>query len=117
MVELMTAREAAEHGIKSSSEHAGDSWNDDAFHYLRWYSALMFRKGQTFHIEKFRQWAYSKGLPKPPEERAFGALTQKAIRMGLITPTGMYARALSSHLSPKMIYAPNDEREWRHGAL
>lgn len=110
MTALQQARAKGEAGIKSSSEHAGESWNEDAFHYLRWFAALMYRKGQTFHIEKFREWAYAKGLPKPPEQRAFGALTQKAIRMGLITPTGLYARALSSNLSPKMIYAPTDER-------
>lgn len=107
---LKSARQRADRGIKSSAQHAeqdAPGWQEDAMHYLRWFCRLMARRTcNQFHIEAFRQWAASKGLKQPEELRSYGALTQRAIREKLIHPTGLYARAVSSNLSPKMIYQP-----------
>lgn len=114
---LKSAQVRADRGIKSSAQHAeqdAPGWQDDAMHYLRWYTRLMARRTcNQFHIEAFRQWAASKGLKQPDELRSYGALTRRAIAEGVITPTGLYARAVSSNLSPKMIYQPVDQRTVR----
>ncbi len=114
MTALQQARAKGEAGIQSSAQHAEEDvpgWQQDAMHYLRWYCRLMARRTcNQFHIEAFRQWAAAKGLKQPSELRSYGALTQRAIREKVIAPTGLYARAVSSHLSPKMIYVPVDQR-------
>lgn len=104
------ARQRADQGIVSSAEHAGAQWLDECSHYLRWYSRLMLRKRQAFSIEEFRNWAYSKGLPVPPEQRSFGAVTQRALRDGVIEATGIFTPSNSSNRSPKMQYFPRDMR-------
>lgn len=114
MTSLQQARTAADKGIASSAEHAENDWpgwQEEALHYLSWYCRLMSRRTcNQFHIEAFRQWAAAKGLKQPSELRSYGALTQRAIREKVIAPTGLYARAVSSNLSPKMIYVPVDQR-------
>lgn len=95
------ARAKAERGIRSSEEHAGASWCESAAVYVRWFFRI-HRKPQT--MEACRMWSYSRGLPIPEEERAWGSVTQRALREKTIAPTGGYAKAASSNLSPKALY-------------
>jgi len=90
-------------GMASSLDHAeADSpgWADHCFTLLCEYA-----EGQVapWTCEAFRAWAYERGLDKPDEERAFGPITQKAIRRGVIARVG-YAPAASSNGSPKPQY-------------
>ena len=96
-----SARKKAERGIASSAEHAGSAWCESAAVYVRWFFRI-HRKPQT--MESCRMWAYERGLAIPPEERAWGSVTQRAIREKTIVPTGGYAKAGSSNLSPKALY-------------
>jgi hypothetical protein len=98
---LYKTRKKAEKGIRSSEEHAGTSWCERASHYVRWFFRV-YRKPQT--MEACRLWAYTHGLEVPLEQRAWGSVTQRAIREKTIVPTGGYAKAVSSNLSPKALY-------------
>lgn len=108
MSDHIAAALRAETGITSSAAHAeADAlgWSDHAM-------ALLGRYAQSpagafgsapFTMEQFRLWAYQHGLEPPAEERAFGAITRKALKLGLIVKVG-YAAAASSNNSPKATY-------------
>lgn len=96
-----SARKKAEMGIASSAEYAGSVWCESAAVYVRWFFRI-HRSPKT--MESCRLWAYERGLAIPPEERALGSVTQRAIREKTIVPTGGYAKAVSSHLSAKALY-------------
>lgn len=94
----------AEQGIRSSAEHAEQDvpgWGEMALA-----AVLRFANSSQhpFTMEECRGVVTFYGLPDPPELRAWGAVTQNAIRQGIIIPTGQYARAQSSNGSPKPLY-------------
>jgi hypothetical protein len=102
-IDFTAAREAAERGIQSSAQHAEDDrpgWGESALAWLRFHAEVS--EGE-FTMEQFRQMA-SMVLPEPPDLRAWGSVTQKAIRQGIIRKTGGYAPAASSNGSPKPLY-------------
>lgn len=103
---LQSAKAAGERGIASSEQHAGKEWQEQAVTaarlFLRWNDKHF--NGLEFTIEQLRTWAYSHGLTMPAEERAWGAATRRLVREGLIQGTGLYLKAMSSHLSPKPSY-------------
>lgn len=93
-----------EQGIVSSILHAEDEsagWADRAFAHLVTYAA---RKRRPFTIEDFRVYAVDHGLDEPPELRAFGGVTQRAIRRGVIRGVG-FAPTVSSNGSRRALYA------------
>jgi len=95
--------ERRERGMASSLAHAesdAPGWAAQCYALLCEYAA----SHHEFQIEQFRAWAYANGLPKPDEERAFGSVTQRAIRASVIVRTG-YAPAASSNGSAKPVYA------------
>lgn len=99
--EVAAARRDA--GMKSSFDHANDDhphWGEHCYDLLCRYADLRMK---PWTCEEFRGWAYEQGLEKPAEERAFGAVTSKAIRRGVITPVGM-ARTASSNNGFKATY-------------
>lgn len=106
MTTLQSAKAAGERGIASSEQHAGKEWQEQAVTacrlYLRWNDK--YWNGIDFNIDQLRTWAYDHGLPRPAEERAWGAATRRLVKEGLIARTGLYLRAVSSHLSPKPSY-------------
>jgi hypothetical protein len=106
MTDLQTARKAAERGIASSSQHAGPEWQEVGISalrlFLRW-NAKMIGNYEEFTMEEARLWMASQGVGMPDELRAFGALTQRAIREGLIEQAG-FARTNSSNRSFKQTY-------------
>jgi hypothetical protein len=57
-----------------------------------------------FTIEVARRWAADMGLQDPPDGRAWGHVTRRAVQLGIIEPTGGYAPAASSNGSPKRLY-------------
>lgn len=99
--EAAARRRAA--GMASSAGHADDDapgWGERALAYLQRYSLVA---SSPWNVEQFRAWAYGAGLDRPDEERAFGAVTQKALRTGVIERAG-YAPAASSNGSIKPLY-------------
>lgn len=103
------ARLARDHGMAASLAHADQDepgWSDRAFALLVQYAQ---QEPHPFTIEGFRWWAESNGLGHPPESRAYGGVTRRAIARGAIERVG-YAPAASSNGSPKPLY-----RGLRHG--
>lgn len=94
----------AERGIARSAAHAGSEWVESAVHYVAWYCRTARGKIAVSTVEEIREWATAKGLPDPPDRRAWGSAARAAIRQGIIAPTGGYAPARSSHGSGKRLY-------------
>lgn len=99
------ARSKAERGIKSSADHAGKEWQDQAVAaarlFVRWNERVY--EGQPFIMEDLRRWCTFR-IDEPAELRAWGAVTRRLKAEGIIEPTGGYAKAVSSNLSPKALY-------------
>lgn len=102
---MRLARDRAERGIVSSILHAersADGWSERAYAYLcAW--AVMHRD-DPFTLEDFRVAALEQGLDPPPDMRAFGGVTLRAIRRGVIKPTGRYRATVSSSGGVKPLY-------------
>ena len=81
------AKEAKEAGMQRAVKHADqvhDSWSTKAFDLFKSYLVLT---SSPFKVEDFREWAKNL-LPSPPSLRAFGAITVKAKKAGLIRHVG-----------------------------
>jgi len=90
------AKTRREQGIVSSILHAdrnAPDWPDRAFVYLVQYTATHRR---PFTVEVFRLWAKDHGLDDPPDLRAFGGVTQRAIRRNVIRRVGFQPTAASN---------------------
>jgi hypothetical protein len=100
-----SARKKAERGIASSAEHAGKEWQDQAVTaarlFVRWNERVL--ENHPFTMEQLRLFCEPK-IDECPELRAWGAVTRRLKAEGIITPTGFYAKAASSNLSPKPLY-------------
>lgn len=87
------------------AQRAAPGWIDRAAEAVRDFCRhnLAGMTGQ-FTIEVARERAMSFGLPPPPDARAWGHVTRRAVQLGYIEPTGGYAPAASSNGSPKRLY-------------
>ncbi len=75
-----------ERGIERSLNHAEcelPGWKIRAMDYL--INFLRAQGSVPFQAEYFRAWAYSRGLDRPPSERAFGGIILKAKKDNLIS--------------------------------
>jgi hypothetical protein len=97
---------ARELGMQVAIAHAGDDWRAQATREL-----VRFARdhGTAFLIEAVRHAAAERGLEAPPNEKAWGAVTQGARRAGLIEPAGY---ALGSNGSPKPLWLASRCRDW-----
>lgn len=87
------------------AERNSPGWIDVAAEKIRDYVRLdAAGMAMDFTIEKARQWAADKNLPAPPDARAWGHVTRRAVKLGYIVETGEYAPAASSNGSPKRLY-------------
>jgi hypothetical protein len=101
MAESLAARDE---GIASSVAHANDDapgWSQRAYDAV--IDSPYIRRFREFTMERASLWLYADGLDVPAEKRAWGAVTQRLLRDGIIEPVG-YAKAASSHGSPKRTY-------------
>lgn len=99
MAAALAARDA---GMQSSAEHAEDvqpGWQDMAVSFCTMLAPL-----GDFTMERMAAAAYGLGLQRPAEGRAWGSVTVRLIREGVIEKTGGFAPAASSHGSPKPLY-------------
>jgi len=102
------AQDAAEIGITRSADHADAvhvGWVEDAVESLRMAIAL-FPRGSDFTIEQVRQKITT--LPNPPDLRAWGAVTRRAIKLNYVIRSGNFRTAISSNNSPKPLYVHGD---------
>lgn len=68
-------------GMQRSVEKADrvvPGWKDSALKFVRSFPS------DEFMTEQVREYAYALGLPKPPNERAWGAVIMAAKKLGLI---------------------------------
>lgn len=101
---MSDAIQARDEGMASSANHAETDtpgWGELAYQIIQQISYLRVMPGWT--MEQASQVAYARGLEVPAERRAWGSVTQRLIRDGIIEPVG-YARAASSNSSWKRTY-------------
>lgn len=96
-------------GINAAIEHADREiaeWSDRAVEFVRLFARAAVGVGE-FLAENARHFAHARGLPDPPDGRAWGAVMRRARRAGYIKNVG-YRAARSSNLSPKVLWARGD---------
>lgn len=99
-IDFTKAQERADAGIESSGAHADrveDGWRYQALALL---TAFANEVGRPFVVEEARAYAEQRGLPDPPDARAYGSVVRLARAKGRIKRVG-YAPAASSNGSPK----------------
>lgn len=85
LLEFFSGQEERDYGIKQAIDHAEEEvpeWKEQALDFLQRFP------GDEFQIEDVRQWAEKHGLPRPPHNRAWGAVALAAKRKGLIVFSG-----------------------------
>lgn len=93
-----------EEGIKRAADHSGPDWQGAA---VEWAGRRIraMEPGTLFTMEEVRAHVYSKGLPKPPDERSWGAVARKLVNLGLCKPEGyVQAKMAQAHRGPKRQY-------------
>lgn len=79
-----STRELARLGMEQASSHADaveERWTDRAFDLLKLYA----ESHMMFMTEEVRVWAHGeKGLPQPPDKRAWGAVTNRAVKQRIL---------------------------------
>lgn len=84
------------------AERRVPGWIDSTVEALR--ALVKIRSASNaFTIEQARV-ALEKSITAPPDGRAWGHVTRRAVALGIIEPTGGYAPAASSNGSPKRLY-------------
>lgn len=87
--------------VAEKADRVTVGWTETAFRGLsKWVNSSIF----PFTIEQARREVTGWLVPEPHDGRAWGAVTVRAVREGVIVATGCYASANSSHGSPKMLY-------------
>jgi hypothetical protein len=97
---MRTMTERNQTGIKYAGLHADDAvtdWMKRATQCLRDYPE------QKFMTEELRAYAYETGLPKPPSERAWGAVIKEARKARLITINNHRYTSLTRRMAPVWI--------------
>lgn len=97
---VFEASRRRDEGIALAVDHADSNpvkWSDIAYNMLKeWLRP--WPCGYRFQIEEFRQVAQIKGLPDPPNQRAFGSIAVRAKSEGLIKSNGQKAtRGVTAH--------------------
>jgi hypothetical protein len=78
-----TAQQLADDGMSRAVAHADaveEGWSDRAYRLLCRYAT----EHSEFMTEEVRVWAHAIGLPKPPDGRAWGAVTLRAVKASII---------------------------------
>jgi hypothetical protein len=72
-----------EEGMRRAVDHADRevlSWSERAYAAVKIFAI----KGLPFTTEEIARWAYSHGLPVPPDPRAWGSVMRSAVLAGLV---------------------------------
>lgn len=103
---LALGRQRAQEGAEQAAYHADRvhaAWQMRAL--SMFFTYMLEHPGKTFMTEDVRWWAEDRGLPEPPDRRAWGAVTMAAKRRKMIRFFG-YApqKAANAHGSPKSVW-------------
>ncbi len=102
---MAIAKASANVGIQRAADRAERTepgWVDQAAEALR-KIVLASSLQRTFTIDQARHWCRH-DVADPPDGRAWGAVTRRALKLGYIVATDGYAPAASSNGSPKRLY-------------
>lgn len=102
MADALARRDAGMASVAEHAEQSSPGWGARAFASVRDHY-IFFGESVPFTMEQARRWAYGMGLEEPPDDRAWGPVTRKLVRDGILEPVG-YAPAESSNGSPKRTY-------------
>jgi len=101
---LWEAMERGKAGMQQAVDHADRvvaGWSELA--YIAMCVAARSFGAQSFTIEQLRRKVEFE-LPDPPDRRAWGSVTRRAINAGVIRKTGSYAPRASGNGTPTMTY-------------
>lgn len=104
------ARAKRDAGITKAVNHADavrTNWSLEAYkHFCAFAQRSKRRANRTFLTEEVRQYAERQGLPPPPDGRAWGGVTVKLVREGLIRSCGYIPQqSPNCHGSPKNLWS------------
>lgn len=102
-IDFTAAQEARDTGIERAGANADrneSGWRYQAMALLVAFAADVRR---PFLVEEARAWSESRGLPAPPDGRAWGSVVRLAKSKRRIEKTG-FAPAASSNCSPKCLW-------------
>jgi hypothetical protein len=99
-----TAQQLADDGMNRAVDHADQvepGWSQRAYDMLEGYALSHFE----FMTEDCRVWAHGEGLPTPPDGRAWGAVTLRAVKAGLIVcDRYRKTRIPPAHATPRPVW-------------
>lgn len=101
--DLFSASEKGHAAAKASADRADREINDWTSKATAFFQEYAFLSVDSFLTEEARHYAESKGLPSPPDGRAWGHIAQAAKRAGIIVSVG-FGPAQSSNGSPKVLW-------------
>lgn len=88
-----TQKQAAKLGMERAvdrAERVTEGWKQEAFTYLLRFASA--NHNRDFLAEEIAPWAYERGCTRPPDDRAWGAIIQRAGRENVIRKTGLAAK-------------------------
>lgn len=98
---------ARDEGIDRAITHADavePLWRERAYSLLLAYTTLR----KSFLVEEAREWAEDRGLPYPPDKRAWGAVILRAAEAGVVSADGYgLVRDPKSHRHPATLWRVN----------
>lgn len=81
------------------AENVNNGWNEKALQFIEKYPL------NKFMTEDIRDYAYQKGLERPPSERAWGGVMRKAAKMGWIRCVGYQkVNNANAHRTPAAVW-------------
>src|SRR5688500_4777024 len=114
---ILEARAKGQAGAEQAANNCGPEWMEDAARALRWFAKFKARQWQGsanpihwvtedpgWTIEEARLWATAHDLPEAKSLRAWGSVTQRALREGLIVKTGGFRATAASNGSVRALY-------------
>lgn len=108
--QLSLLEQLKEAGIKQALDHADaeePGWSDKAYDHLISY---INKVDEPFQTEQVRAFAEDRGLPKPPDNRAWGGVIQKAVKRNIIKGIGFApTKNPISHGRPMVIWTSKNK--------
>jgi hypothetical protein len=102
---LNEGRTGRDAGMARSTAHADDcqtDWSSTAYLLLR---NFIRKYDANFTAEQVRAWAHAKGLPMPPDGRAWGSVFTRVAKEGLIRKLGYrQAEGRACHMHPVTLW-------------
>lgn len=91
-------------GMARALEVEPEGWLDGAMGALKRFAALP--EWREFKTEDFRAWFIGEGYDQPHDHHVWGALTNRAVKAGVIRFTGRYATSVSpkTHAHPVKVW-------------